>query len=91
MSCPVPDRTGETWEEVPREEHKWTPGYTDELERFVIVGKPRLLPHGIWENPEGWYYPVLWLDDVALPTKHHKDDDGINATHCISGRYVRLG
>jgi hypothetical protein len=81
---------GEVWEEVPREEQTWVPGYEKKLERFVVVGTPRLLPHGDWNKPEAFWHPVLWLDDLGPSQERDPDENGINETHYTNGLFARI-
>lgn len=89
MSASVPDRRGETWEEVPRPEHKWAPEI--HLVRFVVVDEPRLLEGRSCDKADSWWHPVLWIDDCGPSAETDPDENGMNESFFRNGMYVRLG
>ncbi len=90
MSCPVPDRRGETWEQKPAPGQDWG-GIDEELERFIVVGAPILLEKDKPDDPGSWWHPTLWVDGCGPSTEKDPEDNGMNESYFINGMYVRLG
>ncbi len=92
QDCPIPDRRGETWEEVSEDAKGFAPlpHHEGGVERFIVVGPPQHLG-GEVRKPGSWWHPVLWIDDCGPPTDIDPQENGINEEHFHTGRYVRLG